>query len=148
MTDTRTPEQRRRIMQSVRTKNTGPEWEIRRLLFGLGYRYRLHGKRLPGRPDIVFSGKQKVIFVHGCYWHGHGCSKGQPPKSRAEYWGPKLSANRDRDARQIRQIEALGWSVLTVWQCELKDSTALKARIKTFLGDTRTGAIDNGSQIS
>jgi DNA mismatch endonuclease (patch repair protein) len=134
MTDTRTREQRRLIMQSVGTKNTGPEWEIRRLLFGLGYRYRLHDKRLPGRPDIVFPGRKKVIFVHGCYWHGHGCSKGHPLKSRLEYWGPKLAANRDRDATQVHKIEELGWSVLTLWQCELKDSEAVKAAVLSFLG--------------
>jgi DNA mismatch endonuclease (patch repair protein) len=121
-------------MQAVGTKNTGPEWEVRRLLFRIGYRYRLHDKRLPGRPDIVFSGKKKAIFVHGCYWHGHGCPKGQPPKSRSDYWSPKLSANRARDARQIRELEALGWSVLTVWQCELKDPGALETKISSFLG--------------
>jgi DNA mismatch endonuclease, patch repair protein len=144
MTDTRTPAQRRRIMQSVSTKNTGPEWEIRRLLFSMRYRYRLHDSRLPGTPDIVFSGRKRVIFVHGCFWHGHGCSKGQPPKSRPEFWGPKLFRNRERDAIQAQQIEALGWSVLTLWQCELKDREALKAKIVLFL----EAPINKPNQIS
>lgn len=131
-------------MQSVSTKNTGPEWEIRRLLFGLGYRYRLHDKRLPGTPDIVFGGKKKVIFVHGCFWHSHGCSKGQPPKSRPEFWGPKLSRNRERDAAQVQQIEELGWSVLTLWQCELKNTERLTAKMRSFLD----GSIDKPHRIS
>lgn len=131
--DTRTPEQRRRIMQSVRSKDTGPELAIRRALFAAGYRYRLHRKNLPGTPDIVFPSRMKAIFVHGCFWHSHDCAKGRPSKSRIEYWGPKIDTNRARDERNTTAMEALGWRVLHVWQCELADlPTALK-RVERFL---------------
>jgi DNA mismatch endonuclease (patch repair protein) len=135
MADTRSPEQRRRIMQAVRTHDTGPEWIVRRLLHASGYRYRLHATHLPGKPDLVFSSRKKVILVHGCFWHSHGCSKGQPPKSRLEYWGPKLDANKIRDARQLEMLEQLGWQVSTVWQCETKDEQALLERLIFFLAD-------------
>ncbi|SPF51510.1 DNA mismatch endonuclease of very short patch repair [Candidatus Sulfopaludibacter sp. SbA4] len=133
MADTRTPEQRRRIMQAVKTRDTGPELTVRRILFQLGYRYRLNAKKLPGRPDIVLPGGKRAIFVHGCFWHGHGCAKGQAPKSRLDYWEPKLKANRERDAAQLRALEELGWSVLTIWQCETHDRETLTARLKRFL---------------
>lgn len=147
MTDTRTPAQRRRIMQSVKTKDTGPELQVRRMLFGLGFRYRLHDKRLPGRPDIVFPKKRKAIFVHGCFWHGHECSKGNAPKSKLEYWGPKLAANAERDAMQVTRIEQLGWSVLTVWQCQLKDADGIREIILSFLQDEPVGPIDKRPRI-
>lgn len=131
--DTRSPEQRSRIMASVRTANTGPEWTVRRLLHASGYRYRLHSRSLPGKPDIVFSAKRKAIFVHGCFWHSHDCSKGRPPKSRLDYWEPKLQANRARDARNLAELEALGWQTLTVWQCETKDSDTLLKQLTEFL---------------
>ena len=133
MPDTRTPEQRRRIMQAVRGKDTGPEWTVRRLLHGLGYRYRLHRKDLPGKPDLVFPGRKTAIFVHGCFWHAHGCRYGQPPKSRLDYWLPKLEQNKKRDAEKRAQLEALGWKVLTVWQCDARDIEALTARLRVFL---------------
>jgi DNA mismatch endonuclease (patch repair protein) len=133
MADTRTPEQRRRIMQSVATRDTGPEMTVRRLLHGLGYRYRLHTKKLPGKPDIVFPGRKKAIFVHGCFWHGHGCTKGQLPKSHRDYWGPKLMTNKARDAEQVIALQSLGWSVLTVWQCETTISTTLTRRLVRFI---------------
>src|SRR5712664_2810518 len=101
MADTRTKEQRSRIMKSVGTYHTGPELTVRRLLHRLGYRYRLHRRDLPGRPDIVFPGRRKAIFIHGCFWHGHDCSKGKLPKSRTEYWTAKIRANQDRDARAV-----------------------------------------------
>jgi DNA mismatch endonuclease (patch repair protein) len=133
MADTRTPEQRRRIMQSVKTHDTGPELAVRRILCHLGYRYRLNAKNLPGRPDIVFPVKMKAIFVHGCFWHGHRCRKGRAPKSRLDYWKPKLKTNRKRDAMQLRALKVLGWSVLTVWQCEVNDNKALGSRLVAFL---------------
>jgi DNA mismatch endonuclease, patch repair protein len=136
MADTRSPEQRRRIMQSVKTRDTGPELAVRRLLYGLGYRYRLNAKNLPGRPDIVFPGKMKAIFVHGCFWHGHGCTKGQAPKSRLDYWGPKLRANKERDAAQILALKSLGWTVLTVWQCETADPETMRAKLVDFIEHT------------
>ena len=125
MADTRTPDQRRRIMQAIRCKDTKPERIVRRLLHGLGYRYRLHRSDLPGKPDLVFPGRRKAIFVHGCFWHAHGCRRGQPPKSRLDYWLPKLERNRERDAEKRASLESLSWSVLTVWQCEIGDPDAL-----------------------
>ena len=136
MADTRTPEQRRRIMQSVKTRDTGPERIVRHIVYGLGYRYRLNVKSLPGRPDLVFAGRRQVIFVHGCFWHGHGCAKGRAPKSRLEYWAPKLRANMERDAAQVRTLRELGWSVLAVWQCETGDPVALAAKLQRFLART------------
>jgi len=136
MADTRTREQRRRIMQAVGTKNTGPEWTVRRLLHSAGYRYRLHAGELPGKPDLVFRNRRVAIFVHGCFWHLHGCSKGRPPKSRLDYWGPKLEANRLRDQRQQRHLEDLGWRVLTIWECETKEEHLLLQRLLDFLGKT------------
>jgi DNA mismatch endonuclease (patch repair protein) len=138
MTDTRTPEQRRRIMQSVGTRDTGPEMTVRRLLFGLGYRYRSNAKNLPGKPDIVFPGRKCAIFVHGCFWHGHVCRKGHAPKSRLDYWGPKLRANKQRDRVQVLALKSLGWSVTTVWQCETADLEKLRAKLTNFLGGTRS----------
>lgn len=120
-------------MSSVGTKDTGPELQLRRMLHTAGYRYRLHPKKLPGRPDIVFPARRKVIFVHGCFWHSHGCSKGQPPKSRVDYWEPKLKANRERDELRLRQLDGLGWSSMVVWQCELKDVASAFARVREFL---------------
>ena len=134
--DTRTPEQRRRIMQSVRSKDTGPERVVRKSLHRAGYRFRLHRKDLPGKPDIVLPRYRKAIFVHGCFWHAHGCQKGQPPKSRQDYWLPKLQENVKRDRTKIEQLEALGWSVLVVWQCEIKDHEQLAVRLQGFVENT------------
>lgn len=133
MADTRTKEQRRRIMQAVRGKDTGPEWVVRRLLHKVGYRYRLHRKDLPGKPDLVFPSRRKAIFVHGCFWHAHGCRYGRPPKSRPEYWLPKLKENKRRDVDRIAELEKMGWQVLTVWQCEIKDTEAVTKRMRAFL---------------
>ncbi len=122
-------------MASVRTKNTGPEWTVRRLLHANGFRYRLHAKSLPGKPDIVFPRRRKAIFIHGCFWHAHGCSKGRAPKSKLEYWGPKLAANTSRDDRNLAALAALGWDTLTVWQCETKEPDTLLKRLTDFLAD-------------
>ncbi|WCR16593.1 very short patch repair endonuclease [Paracoccus seriniphilus] len=123
--DTRSPQQRRRIIQSVKQKGTTSELVVRRLLHGAGYRYRLHRKGLPGRPDIVFGKRRKVILVHGCFWHAHGCSKGKAPKSKLDYWGPKLAQNVERDAKNVRDLVNAGWQVLTVWECETRDPARL-----------------------
>ena len=144
MVDTRTKEQRRRIMQAVRNKDTRPEWTIRRLLYDLGYRYRLHRRDLPGKPDLVFPGRKKAVFVHGCFWHAHGCRYGHPPKSRLDYWLPKLEQNKKRDAVKRAQLEALNWQVLTVWQCEIKNLDVLTARLCAFL----EGSADNSRSTS
>lgn len=135
--DTRTPLQRRHIMKSVRQKNTGPELAVRRLLHRMGYRFRLHKKDLPGTPDIVFAGRKKVIFVHGCYWHGHTCSKGHLPKSRLEYWGPKIARNQERDAMSAEILKRMGWGVLTLWQCEVRDEQDLAGRLAAFLSGNK-----------
>lgn len=144
--DTRSPEQRSRIMQSVRTADTGPEWTVRRLLHACGYRYRLHLKTLPGRPDVAFPGRKKVIFVHGCFWHGHGCSKGRLPRSRLDYWVPKLETNKLRDLRNVEQLRSLGWESLIVWQCETADTEALLKRLTAFLAEPKN-SIDTGSDL-
>ncbi len=134
--DTRTPEQRRRIMQAVKSKDTKPEMIVRRLLHRMGYRYRLHRKDLPGKPDIAFVSRRKAIFVHGCFWHGHGCSKGRLPKSRLDYWKPKLDENMRRDRMKQEQLRSLGWKVLVVWQCETGDIDALAARLQYFVDES------------
>lgn len=133
MVDTRTPAQRTAIMQSVGSKNTGPEIAIRRLIHRMGFRFRLHAKNLPGRPDIVFPSRKKIIFVHGCFWHGHGCKYGRLPKSRLEYWAPKIEANRKRDKKSAAALRRQKWSVLSVWQCQTKDMIKLEKTLKKFL---------------
>ena len=121
-------------MSRVRAKNTTPEMIVRRLVYGLGYRYRLHYKKLPGKPDLAFPGKKRVIFVHGCYWHGHeNCSKGRLSKSNVEFWQAKIDRNRERDKQNVTEILEKGWKVLTIWQCELKNLTGLEEKVKDFL---------------
>ncbi|CAH2779947.1 MAG: Very-short-patch mismatch repair endonuclease (G-T specific) [uncultured Caballeronia sp.] len=120
-------------MQQVKGKNTRPEMIVRSLVHRLGYRFRLHRKDLPGTPDVVFPSRRVALFVHGCFWHGHGCRIGQLPKSRFEYWQPKIAANRDRDARKEAALESVRWRVAVVWQCELADLEGLTARLKDLL---------------
>ena len=106
---------------------------VRRLVFALGYRYRLHVSGIPGRPDLVFSGRRKIIFVHGCFWHRHaGCALARLPKSRLEFWLPKLDANRRRDQENVRSLRREGWAVLTIWECDLGDPH-LPSKIERFL---------------
>lgn len=136
--DTRNTAKRSEIMSAVRTKNTGPELFVRKLLFAQGYRYRLHRKGLPGRPDIVFPGRNKAVFVHGCFWHGHRCSKGKLPKSRLYYWRPKIAENKKRDSRNVIQLRRTGWRTLVVWQCEIKNDKMLMRKLKGFLGRPNT----------
>jgi DNA mismatch endonuclease (patch repair protein) len=125
-------------MRSIRQKNTREELAVRSLLHRLGYRFRLHARKLPGRPDIVLPRLRKAIFVHGCFWHQHvGCRGGRAPSSRTEYWVPKLAANRERDARKEAALRAVGWSVLVVWQCELKDTERLQRTLLSFLSEPR-----------
>ncbi len=131
--DTRTPEQRSRIMRAVRQKHTAPELAVRRALHALGYRFRLHSKSLTGKPDLVFPARRKVIFVHGCFWHGHACPKGKLPKSRTDYWEPKIAANILRDEHNVNMLEEAGWESMTVWQCETRKMNELVARIGRFL---------------
>jgi DNA mismatch endonuclease (patch repair protein) len=134
MVDRVSEETRSYIMSRVGSKDTTPELSVRRLLHGLGYRYRLHAKRLPGSPDLCFPARRRVIFVHGCYWHGHDCRWGRLPKSRVEYWEAKIAANRRRDLDRIADLAGLGWSSLVIWQCETRDTAALTAKLVAFLG--------------
>ena len=136
--DTLDGQQRSARMSLVRAKNTKPELLVRRLVHGLGYRYRLHRRALPGTPDLVFPGRDKVIFVHGCFWHRHrGCALARMPKSRLEFWVPKPEGNAERDARDVRALRRLGWSVMTIWECQLRDMTRLENRIRRFLDEKR-----------
>lgn len=134
--DPLTPEQRRYTMRQVHSEDTKPEMRVRRLTHRMGYRYRLHRKDLPGKPDLVFPGRKKIIFVHGCFWHGHDCPAGRKiPKTNQEYWINKLNRNKARDQANIAQLKALGWDVLVIWECETRDEQALAERIQHFLDD-------------
>ncbi|MXY89401.1 MAG: DNA mismatch endonuclease Vsr [Gammaproteobacteria bacterium] len=133
MVDNRTPDVRSRIMAAVRQKDTGPEMAVRRLLHRMGYRYSLHRRDLPGRPDLVFRSRRKVVFVHGCFWHGHDCRKGRLPTSRLDYWKEKVSKNVARDARNIRDLIGKGWEVCVVWECEIAHMDSLRQRLVGFL---------------
>ncbi|HMD76874.1 MAG TPA: DNA mismatch endonuclease Vsr [Terracidiphilus sp.] len=133
--DTLTKVERSICMSRIRSKDTKPELAVRRLVHGMGYRYRLHSKNLPGKPDMVFSGRSKVIFVHGCFWHFHrNCPDGRMPKSRVDYWKPKLQRNIDRDRQSTQRLHRLGWSSLVVWECELANQSRLAGKIRLFLG--------------
>lgn len=121
-------------MARVRARDTIPEKTVRRIAHGLGYRYRLHRRDLPGTPDLVFVSRSKVIFVHGCFWHRHqGCPLARLPKSRRAFWLPKLEGNAKRDARNVRVLRRRGWGVMTIWECELRDRARLTNRIRRFL---------------
>jgi DNA mismatch endonuclease (patch repair protein) len=134
--DTLTPRERSERMRRVPARNTKPELIVRRLIFGMGHRYRLHSRRLPGHPDIVFARHRKVIFVHGCFWHRHkNCHLARLPKSRSEFWVPKLEGNRARDLRKQKQLKKLGWRTLVVWECQLTDTPALVSRLRRFLDE-------------
>ncbi|QTO43638.1 DNA mismatch endonuclease Vsr [Burkholderia latens] len=135
--DSLTPAERSERMSRIKGKNTKPELIVRSLVHRMGYRYRLHRKGLPGRPDLVFAKRRKVIFVHGCFWHRHeGCRLARLPKSRLDFWRPKLDANAKRDKEVELRLAELGWKVLTIWECEVKEGAALASRIRAFLDDT------------
>ena len=135
MTDRLSAERRSANMRRIRSKNTGPEMALRRLIHRLGYRFRLHKKDLPGKPDLVFSSRRKVIFVHGCFWHQHaGCREGRIPGTRREYWEGKLRRNRTRDAENQARLEESGWRVFTVWECSLRNEKELVRNLRRFLG--------------
>ncbi|MBI9077008.1 MAG: DNA mismatch endonuclease Vsr [Desulfatibacillum sp.] len=140
MTDNLTIKQRKHTMTRVRSKGTGPELIVRRTVFRLGYRYRLHRKDLPGKPDLVFAGRRKIIFVHGCFWHGHeGCPASRRPASNVDYWEKKLDRNMERDRRNIEQLEKEGWRVLVIWECQTKEGKHLERIIQHFLEDSYHG---------
>ena len=124
-------------MSLVRCRDTKPEMLVRRLTHGMGYRYRLHSRDLPGAPDLVFPSRNKVIFVHGCFWHQHPdpeCKLARLPKSKLDFWAPKLETNRERDERNLDLLAELGWDVLAIWECQTKNREELQARITEFLG--------------
>lgn len=127
-------EDRSRTMRAVKSRDTTPELAVRKLVHGMGYRYRLYRENLPGKPDLVFAGRKKVVFVHGCFWHQHDCARGaRTPKSNQDYWIPKLDRNQRRD-RQVRsQLRRLGWKSLVIWECQTKNPKKLANRIKSFL---------------
>lgn len=151
LTDVLTPEQRRLNMSRIRGKNTRPEMTVRRLLHAAGFRYRLHGAGLPGKPDLVLPKYRAVIFVHGCFWHGHDCPLFRWPKTRQDFWEKKIHRNMERDAEAGHQLEQLGWRVFTVWECALRGRGKLPAdevstRLSGWLrGDSMTGAAEGGS---
>jgi DNA mismatch endonuclease (patch repair protein) len=137
MADTLTPAERSERMSRVRGRHTAPEMLVRRIVHALGYRYRLHRRDLPGCPDLVFGKRRKVIFVHGCFWHRHNdsaCKLARLPKSRLDFWLPKLEANRQRDEKNQARLAALGWKSLIIWECQLGDHALLTERIRSFLG--------------
>lgn len=141
--DTLTPPERSERMSRVRHKDTGPEWTVRRIVHGLGYRYRLHVKCLPGRPDMVFRSRRAVILVHGCFFHRHpdpSCKLARLPKSRLDFWIPKLEANRNRDERNEAELLGKGWRVLTLWECQLRDKMQVIRQVTEFLGPPREPA--------
>ena len=132
MTDVFGPAKRSEIMAKVRTKNTKPEVRLRSYLHRLGFRFRLHRKDLPGKPDIVLPKYSTVVFVHGCFWHGHDCRKGRLPTTNVEFWETKISKNQARDAQAVGKLKKLGWNVWTVWECRLQeDAEALVAALNS-----------------
>ena len=135
MVDRLSPERRSENMRRIPSKGTKPEMFLRLFLHSQGYRYRLHAPDLPGRPDLVFRGLRKVIFVHGCFWHQHkACREGRIPESRRDYWEPKLLRNVERDRNHLADLRKLGWKFLVIWECEINDSERAEKRAIRFLG--------------
>ncbi len=136
MADTLTPAARSDNMRRIKSRDTKPELLVRRLVHGMGYRYRLHRRDLPGKPDLVFGPKRKVIFVHGCFWHGHddpACPDKGRPKSNLTYWGQKLARNHARDQANEAALKAQGWEILVIWDCATRDIPALREQLRRFL---------------
>ena len=134
MADTLTPEERSKRMSLIRGTGTVPEMKLRCLVHRMGFRYRLHVKELPGKPDLVFPSKRAIIFMHGCFWHRHSdCKLARLPKSKREFWEPKLEANKKRDLLNQQRLKFLGWRVLVVWECEMADADQLSVIIRKFL---------------
>lgn len=127
-------EKRSDVMRQVKSEGTEPEMKVRRAVHAMGLGHRLGGWGLPGKPDLVFPGRRKAIFVHGCFWHGHDCKRGaRAPKDNAQYWSGKIGRNRARDERVLDSLRGVGWDALTIWECELKDESTLKLRLESFL---------------
>ena len=136
MADTKTPAERSENMSRIRSTNTKPEEIVRKYLFSHGFRYRKNDKRYPGKPDIVLPKYRTIIFVNGCFWHMHGCSRSRLPRSNEEYWKPKIERNIKRDAENKQKLEAAGWNVIIVWECELKKRTS-EERLSRFCNEIR-----------
>jgi DNA mismatch endonuclease, patch repair protein len=125
---------RSKIMRAVRSKDTGPEVTVRQISHQLGYRFRLHRKDLPGTPDLVFPKYRKVIFVHGCFWHGHDCPRGsRSPKTNSGYWRDKIVRNRARDLNAVAKLGAMGWTVKVLWECEIQNQESLRSELSKFM---------------
>jgi DNA mismatch endonuclease, patch repair protein len=136
LTDKISTDRRSANMRAIRSKNMKPEMVVRSLAHRLGYRFRLHRKDLPGKPDMVFSSRRAVIFIHGCFWHQHpapNCKDARTPKSNTDYWQPKLARNQFRDAEHEATLRAQGWLVLVIWECQIKNEEALKQTLLEFL---------------
>lgn len=133
MVDRLSSEARSRLMSRIRSRDTKPELVVRSLLHRMGYRYRLHRRDLPGTPDIVLPRHRKIIQVQGCFWHGHGCRISSTPKSRREYWVPKIEANKSRDRQNKGRLRHMGWRVLEIWECETGDSRVLASKLARFM---------------
>ena len=126
---------RSEIMRAVKSKNTKPEIAVRRVAHRIGYRFSLHRADLPGKPDLAFPSRHAVIFVHGCFWHRHGCKRGaRTPKTNTAYWTAKIARNATRDRAQIKRLKAEGWRALVIWECEIRNEARLTARLRRFLG--------------
>ena len=141
MADNLSPELRSRVMSRIRGVDTRPEVKVRRLVHGMGYRYRLHRRDLPGTPDLVLPSRRKIIFVHGCFWHQHSCRRGSRPASNQDFWNSKLDGNIRRDRANMAVLERAGWTVLVIWECETKDIEALTARLDAFLRNGGSGSV-------
>lgn len=145
MADKMSPEARSALMSRVRSKDTQPEHVVRRLLHGMGYRFRIHQRSLPGTPDIVLRRHRTAIFVHGCFWHGHeGCRRARLPETRRDFWEAKISRNIARDSEAISELERLGFRVLVLWECELKNTESLRWLLRHHFED---GVVKDGAQI-
>ena len=135
MTDRLTPEHRSENMRRIRSRDTSPEMAVRRLVHSMGFRFRLHVSELPGKPDLVFPRLSRIIEVRGCFWHQHpGCSDSHIPKSRISYWKPKLRRNQERDEENRLKLEKLGWKVLVIWECDVRNRKKISSRLERFLG--------------
>jgi DNA mismatch endonuclease (patch repair protein) len=148
LTDVHTPEQRSYNMSHIRGRDTAPEMRVRRILHAAGLRYRLHGKSLPGKPDLVFAGRKTVVFVHGCFWHMHSCKYGKPaPATNRDFWAAKRRSNAERDQRNRAALEAEGWRVFEIWECETRDLRTLPDRLLEIIEHLRAPAARSSDKL-
>jgi DNA mismatch endonuclease (patch repair protein) len=145
--DVFSPSKRRKVMQAIRGKDTTPELLVRSMVHRLGLRFRLHGQKLPGKPDLVLAKHRSVIFVHGCFWHRHDCKLAATPKTRPEFWSAKFRANVERDQRVKAQLEKLGWRVVEIWECETRRAETLELRLRQEFAE-RLGPSTTAAQAS